>query len=1092
MGNILAHFFSISISLALLAGMSVQNNEVSSSPDISDFSTDTIETQNTFALDMSLRPAPTLAYIPLGVTIENGEAIFDAIEQETISEEALEEETLFDELDTDEDAIAESETASDSSEGEKVIEADPFQTIAVTWPVDVENPEPMQIRVRDTENTEWSDWIILEANLTGPEESILDPNIIPRIGSESVYIGEADAIEVAPILVSTEEPEAVAEALSDIEVVLISSDIFDPIPTVVVENANWVYSQATELQNQQLNLTAATTIISANSAPNVVSRAQWGAQASRCDLGTAPSLKAAIIHHTAGNNSYSTQAAAMQQIRGDQAYHISLGWCDLGYNFVVDKWGNVYEGREGSLNAPKVGAHAAGFNTGTVGVSMLGNYDTTNPPEVMLDAAGRIAGWQLRKFGGPHPQSNVQFYTSTGSTKWAKGSTPTIPAIAEHRNVGNTACPGSNVYGQMNRIRAAAALGYSRDNQLPLGSLDSVVVESASSVKVSGWAFDPDQDPLKPSTVHVYVNGVGKMALDGKNVRSDVNALYSRPTGSQSGFSGTISGLASGTSTVCIYVINYPEGVNPKIGCKTVEVTNQIPKGALEVVEPSLSSVTIRGWAFDPDMDPANPASVHIYVNGSLKANWLANTVRSDINKAYGRPSLGLGGFSGKIDGLVSDQNTVCAYAINHPKGGNPQIGCKTVSIGNQLPKGILENVQVTSPTSITVKGWAFDPDQEPNQPIAIHVYVNNNLRANWNTSESRSEVNTANSRPSGSLSGFSGEISGLTPGKNTICAYAINYPSGGNPQLGCKTIETNRLPLGYVDAITALSDNSLQVRGWTFDPDQDSDKPISVHIYVNGLLKANWAANSVRSDVNSKFGRPASGVSGYNGTISGLSKGKNQVCVYAINQPSGGNPQLGCETVNLGVAILSDAAATDPIMGISQLGASAMASYLQKHNPSPNINVSAQQLAQLYLDEGARIGVRGDIAFAQAIHETGWFRFGGLVQSNQNNFAGIGATGTGVSSSICSSTTPIPANCGESFASAALGVRAHLQHLFAYATASPFIDPIVANRTKSLVTRPRATTWVGLNGTWAVPGTTYGQSIISRYNEMVTFAKTL
>ncbi|MEO2077678.1 MAG: N-acetylmuramoyl-L-alanine amidase [Bacillus sp. (in: firmicutes)] len=140
-------------------------------------------------------------------------------------------------------------------------------------------------------------------------------------------------------------------------------------------------------------------------------------------------------------------------------------------------------------------------------------------------------------------------------------------------------------------------------------------------------------------------------------------------------------------------------------------------------------------------------------------------------------------------------------------------------------------------------------------------------------------------------------------------------------------------------------------------------------------------------------------------------------------------------------------------------------------------INPSAIELGHYYSTFGEYYGIRGDIAFAQALHETNYFRFTGTVKPEQNNFAGIGTTG--------------PNNPGASFATPKEGVLAHLQHLFAYAStqALPTQYPLVDPRF-NLVKRGSAPTWTALNGKWAVPGTTYGQSILSLYRKMVTFAK--
>jgi len=129
------------------------------------------------------------------------------------------------------------------------------------------------------------------------------------------------------------------------------------------------------------------------------------------------------------------------------------------------------------------------------------------------------------------------------------------------------------------------------------------------------------------------------------------------------------------------------------------------------------------------------------------------------------------------------------------------------------------------------------------------------------------------------------------------------------------------------------------------------------------------------------------------------------------------------------------------------------------------SINPNAPHIGSLYLALGPRLGVRGDLAYAQALHETNYFRYGGVVKPEQNNYAGIGATG--------------PGNPGASFATPELGVLAHLQHLFAYASTAPLppsmtkVDPRF-----DLVTRGVAPYVGDLNGRWAVPGTTYGQMV--------------
>ena len=150
-------------------------------------------------------------------------------------------------------------------------------------------------------------------------------------------------------------------------------------------------------------------------------------------------------------------------------------------------------------------------------------------------------------------------------------------------------------------------------------------------------------------------------------------------------------------------------------------------------------------------------------------------------------------------------------------------------------------------------------------------------------------------------------------------------------------------------------------------------------------------------------------------------------------------------------------------IMGKSQATAEQMATFLLKYNSKPQIPCTALELAQIYLEEGEKEGVRGDFAFAQSIHETGYFKFGGNVKPNQYNFAGMGSTQKGVT--------------GSSYNTAREGIRAQIQHLKAYASTEPLSQTCVDARF-SLVTRGTATRLEDLanalntnNAGWAYPG---------------------
>jgi hypothetical protein len=193
----------------------------------------------------------------------------------------------------------------------------------------------------------------------------------------------------------------------------------------------------------------------ATGAPRIISRAEWGARAQVCTPDVATQLVGAAVHHTAGSNNYATLEQAMQQIRNDQRYHIEgRGWCDLGYNFVVDKWGNIYEGRANSLTKPVVGVHAGGFNTGTVGVSMLGTYGAA-PPAATQKSVAHIIGWRLGYYG-VNPQGTMSYWTNVGENSKFQNQWVTLPRVFGHRDVAYTACPGEGGQNALPWIRATA------------------------------------------------------------------------------------------------------------------------------------------------------------------------------------------------------------------------------------------------------------------------------------------------------------------------------------------------------------------------------------------------------------------------------------------------------------------------------------------------------------------------------------------------------------------------------------------------------------------------------------------------------------
>ena len=156
-------------------------------------------------------------------------------------------------------------------------------------------------------------------------------------------------------------------------------------------------------------------------------------------------------------------------------------------------------------------------------------------------------------------------------------------------------------------------------------------------------------------------------------------------------------------------------------------------------------------------------------------------------------------------------------------------------------------------------------------------------------------------------------------------------------------------------------------------------------------------------------------------------------------------------------------------IMGSAKCRASQMKDYLLKYNSNPKINCTVDELVRYYLEEGRIEGIRGDIAFAQALIETGYFKFGGIVLPSQNNYCGLGALN---GNSIGGAAT---------FESPRIGVRAQIQHLKAYATSNGIKMQCVDPRYR-LVTKGIAPNVEDLGGKWAVPG--YDSSKYSSFQQ--------
>jgi N-acetylmuramoyl-L-alanine amidase-like protein len=191
--------------------------------------------------------------------------------------------------------------------------------------------------------------------------------------------------------------------------------------------------------------------------PRIVPRSAWHADESlvRERASTMKGIRVVFVHHTSQPNDYDCDAVP-RMLRQLEAEHVERGWDDLGYNFVVDHCGSIYEGRSGALGRSVEGAHTKGFNARSLGIAALGTFDEgSEVPEAMLDSIAALAAWKLQP--GVDPHGTARLVSSSGASRFDKGEHTRFHVIAGHRDAYETNCPGKALYDELGRIRDKVA-----------------------------------------------------------------------------------------------------------------------------------------------------------------------------------------------------------------------------------------------------------------------------------------------------------------------------------------------------------------------------------------------------------------------------------------------------------------------------------------------------------------------------------------------------------------------------------------------------------------------------------------------------------
>ena len=312
-------------------------------------------------------------------------------------------------------------------------------TVGVTWRRGAAVADgAITVSVRTRTGAAWSAW----QRVPYHEEEGPDPSSTEgrdaRPGTDPVYVGHVDDVQVKAVTATGDAPRGMSLTLVDP-----GRESTPQVQRPAIDTGDLALSAATTATTTDRAELAGTV----TARPRIYSRAQWGADERMRERGALHygEVHAGFVHHTVNANSY-TRAQVPAIIRGIYAYHTqSRGWSDVGYNFLVDRFGRIWEGRYGGVDRPVVGAHTSGYNDDAFAMSAIGNFDVTRPSAAMVDAYGRLFAWKLSLHG-----------VRAGSTRqWV--TKRYLPAIEGHRDVGQTACPGRYLYARIPAIRTLAA-----------------------------------------------------------------------------------------------------------------------------------------------------------------------------------------------------------------------------------------------------------------------------------------------------------------------------------------------------------------------------------------------------------------------------------------------------------------------------------------------------------------------------------------------------------------------------------------------------------------------------------------------------------
>ena len=329
--------------------------------------------------------------------------------------------------------------------------------------------------------------------------------------------------------------------------------------------AHFFWSEPSPLLNHRVALV---------DSPSILSRASWNANERivRADPYYADALNLALVHHTAGGTPANPDESGAI-VKGIQRYHVTgNGWNDIGYNFLVDPFGQIFEGRGGGIDRNVVGAHARGFNTGAVGVAILGDYRGSEgtPTDQAIAGLSELLAWRL-DVGHIEP-ATLRTIISGGTSRYPAGEAVQLRTISGHRDTDFTSCPGNNLYSYLDDVAVdVASIG------LPKLYDPAVEGELGELVRITGRLSED------LAWVVTITDAAGEVVGSGEGNGTAIDWTWDSTLMAEEGSQFTYTVSAGDSVRSAIGVIVEEEAALPELPQRPRGVPRRVPRWAWQI-----------------------------------------------------------------------------------------------------------------------------------------------------------------------------------------------------------------------------------------------------------------------------------------------------------------------------------------------------------------------------------------------------------------------------------------------------------------------------------------------------------------------------